>query len=205
MDELANLVTHGFGFLLSLPAAALLMIRAVEQGRPELTLACAVYSVSLITLYGASTLSHLFYDLAWRRFFRSLDQACIYLLIAGSFTPFGVVLFSGGAWRFLLTLMWVLAIFGVLLVLRMRNLTPVAKATYGALGWLPVLAWNEIVAAAPFSLLVWIVAGGLAYSLGAAFLLFDHKVHYLHAAWHTFVIAGSICHYIAILSLLNLA
>jgi hemolysin III len=205
VDEHANLITHGLGFLLSLPASAVLMTLAVNDHQPINIAACGIYCCSLIGLYAASACSHMFYDLAWRRFFRTLDQACIYLLIAGSFTPIAVVFLWHGWWPALLAVMWILAIFGVLLVLRLRDLTPTAQITFGILGWLPVVSLKTLFDAAPLELLVWIVAGGLFYSVGSVFLRFDQHVRYFHALWHTFVIAGSTCHYMAILLVLVLS
>lgn len=199
VDELANLITHGFGFLLSLLASVGLMRLVVDDHRTGTIVACGVYSVSLVGLYAASMLSHLFHDPAWRRFFRMLDQAFIYLLIAGSFTPFAVTYLWQDGWPALLVVMWVLAVFGVLLVLRMRDLTPMAKITYGMLGWLPIIALKPLFENVPAEPFAWILAGGLFYSTGAVFLRFDQQVRYFHALWHTFVIAGSTAHYIAIL------
>ena len=199
VDEHANLITHGLGFFLSLPASAVLMTLVVNDHPAINIVACGIYCCSLIGLYAASTCSHMFYDLAWRRFFRTLDQVFIYLLIAGSFTPVAVVFLWHGWWPALLVVMWVLAIFGVLLVLCMRDLTPTAKITYGLLGWLPVILLKTLFDTAPLEMFVWIVAGGLFYSAGSLFLRFDQHVRYFHALWHTFVIAGSTCHYIAIL------
>jgi len=199
VDEHANLITHALGFLLSVLGSVVLMTLVIKNQQILRIVACAVYCVSLTALYAASTLSHLFHDLAWRRFFRTLDQVCIYLLIAGSFTPFAVVYLWQGWWPALLGAMWGLALLGVLLVLRMRNLTPTAKVTYGLLGWLPVISLKTLYDAAPIEIFAWIVAGGLLYSSGAVFLRYDQQIKYFHALWHTFVIAGSICHYIAIL------
>lgn len=199
VDEHANLITHALGLILSISASLVLMSLVVNQQPTTIITACGVYCCSLVGLYAASTFSHLFYDLAWRRFFRTLDQVCIYLLIAGSFTPFAVVFLWHRWWPALLAVMWALALFGVFLVLRMRNLTPSAKITYGILGWLPVISLKALFDAAPFEVLAWIVVGGFFYSAGAVFLRFDQHVRYFHAPWHAFVIAGSICHYIAIL------
>jgi len=204
VDEHANLATHGLGLLLSISAAALLMWLVIRDGRAVYIIACSAYCFSLVALYAASTLSHTFHDLAWRRFFRTLDQACIYLLIAGSFTPFAVVFLGHAWWPSLIVVMWILAVFGVGLVLHMRNLTPAAKITYGILGWLPVISLPVLFDSAPVELLAWILAGGLFYSVGTVFLRFDHRVLYFHALWHTFVIAGSTCHYIATLLLVLL-
>jgi hemolysin III len=203
-DECANLITHGVGLLLSLIGSVVLMMLVVREQTPWKTAACAVYCMSLTGLYAASTLSHAFYDLAWRRFFRALDQAFIFILIAGSFTPFGAMFLDQRLWAALLPTMWGLALLGVLLVLRVRNLPPLAKWTYGLMGWLPVIALDSLIRSAPLQMLIWILAGGLFYSTGTVFLVLDHRVRYFHALWHTFVIAGSTCHYIAILMLLVL-
>lgn len=199
VDEYANLITHGLSFLLSIAASIFLMTLVIRNQETINVIACGVYCVSLIGLYAASTLSHMFHDLTWRRFFRTLDQACIYLLIAGSFTPVAVVYLWDRWWRTLLVVMWSLAILGVLLVLRVRNLTPTARITYGILGWLPIVSLRTLFDRAPVEIFAWIVAAGLFYSAGAVFLRFDRKQRYFHALWHTFVIAGSTCHYVAIL------
>jgi len=203
IDEHANFVTHGVGFLLSIVATAVLMTLAFKSPQTDLVVPCGVYSFSLMALYAASTLSHTFHDLAWRRFFRTLDQACIYLLIAGSFTPVAAAYLDHGWWRYLMWAMWTLAIFGIALVLHMRNLTPIAKITYGLLGWLPIISLKVLFASAPVEILAWILAGGLCYSTGSVFLRYDQRVRYFHAVWHLFVIAGSVCHYAAILLLLR--
>lgn len=198
IDEAANLLTHGLGLILSVVATVVMMWGvAGENGRT--VAACGVYCLTLILLYGASTLSHSFYDLEWRRLFRMVDQACIYLLIAGSFTPFAVIFLCHGWWWLILVAMWVLAIAGVLLALRLRNLSGAAKITYGLLGWLPAVSLWELYQRAPAEMLVWLLAGGFFYSSGTIFLRLDQKIRYLHALWHAFVIAGSICHYIAVI------
>ena len=199
VDEHANLITHALGFLLSVPASAVLMTLVVKDHQPINILACGIYCCSLMGLYAASTLSHMFHDLARRQLFRTLDQVFIYLLIAGAFTPFAIVFLWHRWWPVLLAVMWVLAILGIFLVLRMRDLTPAAKISYGILGWLPVIALKTLFDAAPFEIFAWIVASGFFYSAGSVFLLFDHQIRYFHALWHTFVIVGSTCHYIALL------
>ncbi len=197
-DELANFLTHAAGFLLSVGGSALLLAAVVGKRPAADVLACAVYTATLVGLYAASALSHAFHDLAWRRLFRTVDQACIYLLIAGSFTPIGVALLGAGWWWLLPASMWTLALLGVARVIRVRNQTPRAMLSYGALGWLPVVAIGELANAAPWNMLAWFVAGGLSYTVGTLFLGLDRRVRYFHAVWHLFVIAGSTCHYVAI-------
>ncbi|MFK7779168.1 MAG: hemolysin III family protein [Gimesia sp.] len=199
IDERANFYTHALGFFLSVVASAVLMILVVQHHQTINIIACSIYCCSLIGLYAASTFSHMFYDLAWRRFFRTLDQVFIYLLIAGSYTPFAVVFLWHQWWPMLMAVMWVLSIFGVILVLYMRNLTPMAMITYGILGWLPLISLISLYDTTPVAIFAWIIAGGLFYSTGSLFLIYDQRVRYFHALWHTFVIAGSTCHYIALL------
>lgn len=198
VDEAANLLTHGLGLILSIAATVVMMWTVVGRSTSTV-IACGVYGLTLILLYGASTLSHTFHDLEWRRLFRMIDQACIYLLIAGSFTPFAVIFLGHGWWWLILVAMWVLAVAGVFLALRLRNLSGAAKITYGLLGWLPAVSLWELHQRAPLEMLVWLLAGGFFYSSGTIFLRLDQKMRYLHALWHVFVIAGSICHYIAVL------
>ena len=204
-DEHANFITHALGLLLSLVASTVLMTSAIVDHKPIMVAACATYCVSLIGLYAASTLSHAFYDRTWRRFFRTLDQACIFLLIAGSFTPVAAVYLNHGWWPALPAAMWVLALFGVIAVMRVRTLTPTAQMAYLLLGWMPAISLKVLFDTVPFQILTWIIAGGVFYSVGTVFLRFDQHVRFLHALWHTFVIAGSICHYVAILWLLAMS
>jgi len=197
-DEIANLLTHGVGFVLSLVATVCLMRTALGTSR-SIEAACGIYCLTLVLLYGTSTLSHAFYEVTWRRLFRTLDQASIFLLIAGSFTPIAVIYLDRGRWWLLLAAMWLGATAGVLLVVRMRNLISGAKTAYGILGWLPVVALGELAQRAPQALLMWLITGGVCYSLGAIFLSVSGKMRYAHALWHTCVVAGSACHYLAIL------
>lgn len=204
-DEFANFLTHGFGFLLSIAAAVWLMVILGDHGRTAFVVACGVYCFTLTGLYAASTLSHAFHTPARRRFFRTLDQVFIFLLIAGSFTPFGVVVYTRSWWPLLFAAMWVLALLGVMMVLWKRNLTPRAQIMYGVLGWLPVISFPMLSHTLPAEMMTWIVAGGLSYMAGTLFLMNDHRVRYFHAMWHTLVIAGTTCHYVAILMLSSLA
>ena len=199
VDEAINLITHGFGLLLSLVATAYLMPLVIVGHQTRTIIACGVYCLTLVLLYTASTLSHTFHDLKLRRLFRTLDQACIFLLIAGSYTPFAVIFLNRGWWWLLLWAMWLLALVGVACVLRLRNLSDPAKTLYGLMGWLPVIALWELYDRAPLGLLRWIVAGGAFYSVGAIFLALDRQVRYFHAVWHVLVVVGSICHYFAVI------
>lgn len=201
-DEFANFLTHGLGFLLSLPAA-IILLQMVGDATPELRFATLVYCLSLVGLYAASTLSHTFYTLHWRLRFRVLDQICIYLLIAGSFTPFAVAYLPLGWQSPLLLATWLIAILGGILCWLQRGIYGKWMLSYLLMGWFPAISIGTIIEAGPAEMISWIVAGGLFYTCGTLFLYFDRSVRYLHALWHTSVIAGSLCHYLAILKMIE--
>jgi hemolysin III len=196
-DERANFVTHALGLVLATAAAIFLMQRVLQTQSLRLQVSCGIYCLTLVTLYAASTLSHAFHDLRLRRFFRTVDQACIFVLIAGTFTPFALVKLWHGWWPALLATMWLLASLGVLMCLAMRNLTARARMSYLVIGWLPVICLQELAATTEPTILLWIIAGGACYCIGVIFLTLDH-VRYFHAVWHLLVIAGGACHHLAI-------
>lgn len=198
VDEAANFWTHAVGFLLSL-AASLVLLRELDKlSDARLFRAGLLYCCSLTGLYMASTLSHAFHDVSWRRFFRMTDQAFIFILIAGSYTPFAIVYNPEQWFSPLLAAEWAIAFAGVALCLYYKNLPSPMKLIYGVQGWLPVLTIGTIMEAGPDGLIHWLIAGGLFYTLGALFLILDRKVNYFHAIWHMFVMAGSACHYVGI-------
>lgn len=197
-DEMANVITHGLGFVLSLGAVCWLTQRVVGQSA-ALVVACEIYAVALLLMYGNSTLSHLFYDVAWRKPFRTLDQASIFLLIAATYTPFAVMYMDHGGWLWLLISMWGLACLGIGRVIYVRDLSRTDKYFYGVMGFLPAVGLAELSRHAPGMVIFWIIAGGACYSLGSLFLRLSASVRYAHAIWHILVIAGSACHYWAIL------
>ena len=199
-DESANFITHGVGFLLSVPAATYLIMLAADHPSRKLQIACGVYGTSLVGLYAASMLSHTFHDPARRRFYRMLDQAFIYLLIAGTFTPWAVSYLHEGWWQALLPGMWIAAMLGAVMTVRTLQLATVPKiAMYVIFGWIPASSIKVVYHAVPPEIGLWMLAGGLFYTFGTVFLLNDHRVRYFHALWHAFVIAGSTCHYLAVI------
>lgn len=196
-DEMANIVTHGVGFLLSLAAAPCLM-QSVADRSFSLIIACAIYVATLLLMYGSSTLSHMFYDLQWRKRFRTVDQVSIFLLIAGTCTPLAVKYLCHGMWPWLLALMWMLAAVGIARVIQVRDLSRTDKSLYGLMGFLPIIGLREMSRLAPGFVVFWVIAGGFCYSVGTLFLVQSARVRYAHAVWHLLVMAGSVCHYRAI-------
>lgn len=193
-DEFANALTHALGFFASVPAVGYLLIRMAGQPT-AVRAACCLYSLTLLLVYGTSTLSHLFYDSAWRRRFRMCDQACIFLLIAGTYTPFAMIYLNHGAWWSLLAGMWTLSALGIGRVVQVSDLSSTDKFSYGLLGLLPLVAIGELTRSASPGVTAGIVAGGVCYLVGTPFLRLSASVRYAHAIWHLLVIAGSACHY----------
>lgn len=199
-EETANSATHGIGLALSIAAAAPLLTFATLYGGPWHLAGCGVYTTTLIALYTASTLSHAFQRARLKRLFRSLDQALIYLLIAGTYTPFALVYLRDGWWWLLTGLVWGIALAGFLSkTVWQYRVEATTVWAYVVLGWLPTIGLAELLRVLPLGVFWWLLMGGLFYMMGIVFLKLDQKVPYFHAAWHVVVIAGSACHYVAIL------
>jgi hemolysin III len=198
-EETANSITHGIGLALSV-AAAVALLQTASQTHDAWTLAgCGIYALTMVAVYAASTLSHVFRAPGPRQFFRILDQACIYLLIAGTYTPFGLTYLRGGWWWLLLSAMWLVALLGVLSKTWLRHRVDAASAwTYVLLGWLPITAAWPITKTVPGGALRWMLLGGLLYTLGTVFLTLDSRVRYFHSVWHLLVIAAGAAHFWAI-------
>lgn len=199
-DEIANSITHGAGMALSIVGAIVLILQAIQRGGPREIVGCTVYGLSLVGVYTASTLSHVVQEPRLRRKFRMLDQAMIYLLIAGTFTPLSLYYLRGGYWWMLSTAMWTVAIVGfVSKIVFAHRVESVAIILYVLMGWMPVLAAKPMIAACPGTCLWLMAGGGVLYTLGTLFLAFDRRAVYMHATWHIFVIAASALHYYAVL------
>jgi hemolysin III len=199
-EEFANSITHGFGWVLSVVAGGALVMAACQRGDPWQIAGCAIYATTMIAVYGASTLSHAFRTLHIRRFFRILDQSFIYLMIAGTYTPLGLTYLRYGSWWILLALMWGVALAGcVSKIWYQHRVEDAAAWSYVLLGWMPVAAIRPLLDAMPRAAIWWMLVGGMCYTIGTLFLTYDMKGRYFHAVWHLLVIAGSACHYLAIL------
>ncbi len=198
-EEIANSITHGVGWLLSLGGLAALVTFAALTGGALRVVSCAVFGATLVPLYAASTLYHAITSERAKRVFRVLDHSAIFLLIAGTYTPLALVAL-GGAWGWtLFGCVWFLAVVGVLLnTLAHGRWRWFSITLYLAMGWIVVVAIKPLVAALTPSALALVVIGGLAYTGGLAFYGWK-KLPYSHAVWHVFVLAGSVLHYFAVL------
>ena len=197
-DILANAITHGVGAAFAL-AGAVYLIVVSTRGTPWLIVSCAIYGSTLFLVYLCSTLYHSLVRTRARHVFHVLDHSAIYLLIAGTYTPFMLVSMRGTAGWALLVLVWTLAIVGVVFKSLAVGRFPAASATvYLLMGWCIVFAVRPLLHAVSWHGMMWIGAGGLAYTLGIVFFAND-RLHFFHAMWHMFVLAGSIAHYFAVL------
>jgi hemolysin III len=198
-EEIVNSVSHGIGLILSLAGSSILLIRVLSQPSPWRLVGCGLFAAVLVAVYAASTLSHAIPQRAWRRTFRILDQACIYLLIVGTYTPFALEYLRFGWWWLFLLLMWTAAVVGFLSkLLLLHQIDAVTIWSYVSLGWLPIIPALAHPDLAPWGALAWILAGGLCYTAGTAFLVLDHRRFHFHGIWHLFVMAGSVCHFYAV-------
>lgn len=198
-EEVANTLTHGAGTVLSVAALYFLMEAAAATGSTMTIFGCAVYGVCQILLYAASTLYHGVQQPRTKALFRKADHVCIYLLIAGTYTPF-LLAFLDGPWLWsLLSLVWACALFGGYSRMVAKPHDPMSYTPYVATGWLAVLAVKPIIESTPLGGLLLIFAGGVCFTIGVAFLL-QHRRPYFHTIWHLWVLAGSTCHFFAVLN-----
>jgi len=195
-EEVASLLTHAFGVVLSIVALGVMLVLADNE--PLKLVSAAVFGLSLVLLYTSSTLYHFFTSPRWKARFQALDHACIYLLIAGSYTPFTLITLRGPWGWSLFAAVWTLAIAGVLIKTLGKGKKDhwISTALYLVMGWLILLALAPLLRAMPVAGVLWLVAGGLAYSLGVVFYAWQ-RLPYNHAIWHLFVLGGSACHVLA--------
>lgn len=198
-QELPNLITHGIGFVLALIGAAFLTASVWQFADPIYIGGCLIYALSLVGVYGMSTLSHTSVNHQLKNRFRILDQAFIYLLIVATYTPFALAYMRTPlGWTFL-GAMWAIALLGFLSkLLFAHRVDKVAIWIYLLLGWMPIVTAPHMIRHAPQAALWWMFYGGICYTAGTIFLLLDSRFPPLHAVWHVCVIGGSAFHYFAI-------
>jgi hemolysin III len=198
-EEIANSISHGAGLLGAIAITPVLIVRALPAGTVATT-AVSIFGATMVVLYLASTLYHAFPQSNVKRVFRIFDHSAIFLLIAGTYTPFTLnVLPDVWGWT-LFFVIWILAVAGVILK-SVRNVGTgkLSLALYLSMGWLAVLATKPLYESLPPWGLFWLLAGGLMYSAGVIFFAWDHRIRYSHFIWHLFVLAGTACHVVAVL------
>ncbi|MET0331280.1 MAG: hemolysin III family protein [Dyella sp.] len=198
-DELASSVVHGIGILLSIAGLAILVAYAAMYGGVRAVVVSAVFGTTLIVLYTASTLYHAITDVAAKRVLRTFDHIAIFLLIAGTYTPF-TLLALPGVWGWsLFGTIWGLALAGSAAELGLlKRYRKAAVTLYILMGWAGLVAIEPLCTHVPRGGLILLLAGGLAYTAGVPFYM-ARRFPYHHTIWHVFVLAGSVLHYLAIL------
>ncbi len=198
-EELANCISHGVGLVAALIGAPILMFAAWRHGDRFFFIGTAVFAAAMLLVYLGSTLYH-----AWPRgtaksVFQVIDHSAIFLLIAGTYTPFTLGPLRG-AWGWtILVLVWAIAIFGVILkiVHGAERRKKLSMALYLGMGWLILIAFRPLILHVPLPSLAWLVAGGIAYT-GGVFFYLSKGSRYTHFVWHLFVLLGSACHFLAV-------
>ena len=198
-EEVANSISHGLGFVLAVAGAPLLIATAIRRGTVADVVAVSVFAASMALLYLSSTIYHALPPGRTKNAFHVLDHAAIYLLIAGTYTPFTLGVLKGGWGWTLFGLVWGLAALGVLLkVFAGIRWHGISTAVYVGMGWLIIIAAKPLWESLPLAGLIWLFAGGIAYTSGVYFYL-KKNMRYGHLVWHLFVVAGTGCHFVAIL------
>lgn len=198
-EEIANSVSHGIGLLAALVAFPVLVIAALQRGDVAGIVGASVFATTVVLLYLASMLFHALPGSRAKRIFQVLDHAAIYLLIAGTYTPFTLGVLRG-AWGWtLFGLVWGLAVAGIVLkAIGGVRYTTVSTWVYLGMGWLILIAAEPAWTLVPKWGLFWLLAGGIAYTVGVAFFAAE-RIRYFHFVWHLFVVTGTTCHFIAVL------
>lgn len=199
-EEIANSISHGAGLVGAIVGTPFLIVAAADRGDAAFIVGASVFCAAMILLYSASTVYHALPRGRVKRLFLVFDHSAIFLLIAGTYTPFTLgVLRDTAGWP-LLGAVWALAIAGMTLKALGRAKHPVVSiGLYLVMGWLVLLAAKPLIDAIPLPGLLWLLAGGLSYSLGIVFFVTDARLRYGHMVWHAFVVGGTACHYFAVL------
>lgn len=202
-EEIANSITHGFGAALSIAGLTTLIILAVSNNATWHLVGFSIYGATLVLLYLASTLYHSIQHPRAKRILQRIDHAAIYLLIAGTYTPFLLISLRGTWGWTLLAVIWGMAFLGIAYkLLFIEYFERISALGYVLMGWLCVIAGRQLILRLNSETLIWLALGGVLYTAGITFLMI-RKIPYRHAIWHLFVLAGSLCHYFAVIKLLQ--
>ena len=200
-EEIANAITHGVGLLLAIAGTVVLIVMASFTGDPYKITSVSIYGATLILLYLGSTLYHSIPGKKAKKVFRIIDHSSIFLLIAGSYTPFTLIVLRDGLGWYMLVGVWIIAILGVVFkAVCMEKFSKASTFLYILMGWLIVVDVKGIVGGVDTATLILLVLGGVAYTSGCFFFAMD-KWRYNHSIWHIFVMAGSIFQYFAVLKI----
>jgi hemolysin III len=200
-EERANSISHGIGLIAALTGTPILLLAARERGSASFLIGMIVFTVTIVALYLVSMLYHAWPRTRGKSLLQLLDHSAIFLLIAGTYTPVALGPLRGFWGSMVLGMVWVLAVFGIIMkATRGTSRHPkLAISLYLGMGWLPLIAIGPLALAIPPSAMVWLVSGGIAYTTGVLFFVNERR-RYCHFVWHLFVLAGSGCHFLALLA-----
>ena len=201
--EKLNSITHLVGAVLALVGFGVLLTISIQEQNPLLIISFTIFGLTLILLYTMSTLYHSFHPPKLKKIFQKFDHVSIYLLIAGTYTPYMLVSLRGSNGLIMLTLIWVMAVIGLLLdIFISKRIEWLQVLIYLVMGWICTLNFSGLQAAIPTAGVVWLTMGGIAYTVGIVFYVLDNlkKLRHAHGIWHLFVLSGSICHFISIVT-----
>lgn len=197
-EELMNSISHGIGAGLSVAALVLCIVQAAVNGTAAGVVSASIYGATLVILYCMSTLYHAITNQSARRVFRVFDHTSIYLLIAGTYTPIALVTLNGKTGWILFGVVWGIAVLGIVLnAISIERFKKFSMISYVVMGWAVVFSAKEVIARMPKNGLIFLLIGGIAYTVGIIFYALK-KVKYMHSIWHLFVLAGSILHFFAV-------
>lgn len=198
-EELANSISHGVGLLAAIVAIPFLLIKISGEDDTILFIGVLIFAFAVIFQYASSALYHALPQGRSKRILRLIEHSAIFVLIAGTYTPFTLGILRDSWGIALCTLVWALAVVGVVLKSSNRLFHPqLSNALFLLMGWLIVVAVKPMLEIVPLAGLLWLLAGGLAYTIGVAFYAASSRIRYAHFAWHLFVMAGTACHFIAV-------
>lgn len=200
LEEVINAISHGVGLILAIAGLVLMIVvSSIYDGVLQIV-TCTIYGSSLVIMFVSSVLYHSTRNLRRKRILQIVDHSSVYILIAGTYTPFMLVVL-GGTWGWaLLSVVWVLAFVGVIFKIFFTGKYEwFALSLYVGMGWIVLLVIKPIAHLLPHAALIWLFAGGISYTTGIIFYIYDTKYHFSHFIWHLFVLMGTICHFIAVL------
>jgi hemolysin III len=197
-EEFYNTITHGIGAVLSVVALGLMLAFSIPTGEKMTIAVSVVFGISLVALYTASTCYHAMTTLRWKRFFKRVDHLCIYILIAGTYTPVALLGLKGAWGWWVFGLIWTLVVAGFFFKFsKLRYSKKLSLSLYLLMGWLIVAAIRPMLDSLSLSMLLFVLAGGACYTFGTFFYARE-RIPYSHAIWHVFVMGGSAFHFYAI-------
>jgi hemolysin III len=197
-EEIANIITHGIGFLLSLTGSVFLFARALRFGSGWHLVSYSIFGFSLVLLYFASVLYHALGSRKTKRILRKIDHSAIYVLIAGTYTPFLLTNLRDQVGWIMFLIVWIFALAGIILKIMTEIRSKwISASIYLVMGWLAIFIYRSMIDNLPEISLIFLAAGGLLYTSGVIFYVWK-KLPFHHAIWHLFVMGGSFCHYYSI-------